>query len=377
MMKNLYSVVILSLCFLLNSYVKAQDVEFAGLSWKDNPGDILNQFPGWYNTDEAMRIADNVLLWQRKNGGWPAGKEMVRPEKTDRAEMRKTKGMDDTSIKNGATYTQLQYLARVIEIAPAAKYEKAFTKGLDYLLSAQHDNGGWSLYYPNFFNWSDETAQQNTEGYTRFITFKDSAMIGVVGLLQDIIQQDMRYGFIEEAQRQQVKQALAKGISCILQTQLTTDNRRTGWCARYDEQTLEPRWGRHFEPIAISSNETADIVRFLLDVKQPGPEIIEAVQGAVFWLNEVSMQDMKVMESTGAETQLSAAQPSAAFWANYYEIDTNKPIFANNSTVYYTIAELPGELQTSYKWYGNWADKLLVYDYPRWCDKWSIKNILE
>jgi len=38
------------------------------LSWKEV---VYNQSDKWYGTDEAIRVADNVLLYQRDIGGWP------------------------------------------------------------------------------------------------------------------------------------------------------------------------------------------------------------------------------------------------------------------------------------------------------------------
>ena len=43
------------------------------VAWKD----CLKQKPEWYAGDEARRIADNVLLYQRESGGWPKNIDMA------------------------------------------------------------------------------------------------------------------------------------------------------------------------------------------------------------------------------------------------------------------------------------------------------------
>src|SRR5882762_4326864 len=45
----------------------------ASINWDD----CLKQSPEWYRTSEAVRIADNVLLYQRQNGGWPKNIDMA------------------------------------------------------------------------------------------------------------------------------------------------------------------------------------------------------------------------------------------------------------------------------------------------------------
>jgi hypothetical protein len=45
--------------------------------WKNSAGDSLSQPADWYDSDEAIRIAGNVLLYQRLNGGWPRNVDMA------------------------------------------------------------------------------------------------------------------------------------------------------------------------------------------------------------------------------------------------------------------------------------------------------------
>ena len=41
----------------------------ADSTWKNSYA--LNQSDEWYGSEEAVRIAENVLLYQRNSGGWP------------------------------------------------------------------------------------------------------------------------------------------------------------------------------------------------------------------------------------------------------------------------------------------------------------------
>src|SRR5262245_27011148 len=145
---------------------------------------ILRQPSSWYSTSEALRIADNVLLYQRDSGGWPKNIDMATTlSDRERAELTAKKTEKDSTIDNGATYTQMQLLAKVHEAQPQSRHVDAFIKGFDYLLKAQYDNGGWPQFYPDL------------SGYYRHITFNDGAMIGVMKLLRDVANKKPAYSF--------------------------------------------------------------------------------------------------------------------------------------------------------------------------------------
>ena len=76
------------------------------------------------------------------------------------------------------------------------------------MLSAQYPNGGWPQFYPL------------GRGYSRHITFNDGAMIGVMRTLKDVASNPKDYPFVDEKVREQCRQALARGLQCILDSQI-------------------------------------------------------------------------------------------------------------------------------------------------------------
>jgi hypothetical protein len=92
-----------------------------GLSGKANQAvgtiawvDAQNKADEWYGSAEALRIADNVVLYQRDSGGWPKNIDMGKPfDEAERSVLLAQKKETDSTIDNGATYTQLSFLARV------------------------------------------------------------------------------------------------------------------------------------------------------------------------------------------------------------------------------------------------------------------------
>ncbi len=159
------------LALAIVSGAQGEEKSTTSISWRR----CLNQRPEFYATDEAIRIADNLLLHQRDSSGWQKNIDMasVLSEK-DKAELRKAKSQNDSTLDNRATRRQMRYLAVVYQATGIERFEDDFLKGLDYVLEAQYDNGGWPQRYPN------------PSGYSRHITFNDGTMIGVLDLLGDV-----------------------------------------------------------------------------------------------------------------------------------------------------------------------------------------------
>ena len=58
------------------------------------------------------------------------------------------------------------------------------------------------------------------------------------------------------------------------------NGRLAAWCAQHDEHTLAPAPARKFEPVSLSGGESVGVVRFLMSLDEPSPEVIAAVEQA-------------------------------------------------------------------------------------------------
>src|SRR5262245_57117945 len=75
---------------------------------------VFGRDDAWYAGEEGIRIADNVLLYQHSNGGWPKNIDMARRlSDDDRERLERNRDRSETIIDNGATHTQIRYLAIV------------------------------------------------------------------------------------------------------------------------------------------------------------------------------------------------------------------------------------------------------------------------
>jgi len=338
------------------------------ISWSQ----CLAQKPGFYAGDEAVRIADNVLLYQRNSGGWRQNIDMARVlSEKDTAQLRKDKNKEDSTLDNGATHTQMRYLARVYGATKLERFRKAFLEAVDYLLQAQYPNGGWPQRYPNL------------SGYARYITFNDVAMIGAMTVLRDIAEKKPPYTLVDEQRRKKAEKAVQKGIECILKCQIIVGGKRTAWCQQHDEKTFEPRPARIYEKISICGGESVGVVRFLMSIDNPTEEIVEAIQGAVAWFDRVKLTGIRQINKPdeserGYDKVIIRDATAPPIWARFYQIGTNRPIFCGrDGIIKSSLAEIEHERRTGYSWYGYGPATLLAKDYPAWQKKWAPKeNVL-
>ncbi len=322
----------------------------------------LQQKAEWYSSDEATRIAENVLLYQRNNGGWTKNVDMATPlEPGEKAQLLEDKDAAHSTIDNGATYTQLQFLAKVFNGSKQEKYKTAFLNGLDYLLAAQYENGGWPQYFPL------------RKGYYTHITYNDDAMIGVMRLLRAVAQKNSDYTFVDETRRTKSAQAVEKGLEIILKTQVVVDGKKTVWCAQHDEVSLAPAPARAYEKSSLSGAESVSIVRFLMEVKNPSAAMIEAIKSAVAWFEQTKINGLKIVDKAdpalpkGFDKVVIEDSKASPLWARFYEIKTNRPIFCGrDGIIKFSLAEIEPERRTGYRWYVNNPSELLSRDYPVW-----------
>ena len=314
-------------------------------------------------------VADNMLLFQRKIGGWPKqfnkksfsyDVEFSADEKQEIASQFKD---DDATIDNKATTKEIWYLVGAYKKQNNPKYLAAAEKGIRYLLKAQYKNGGWPQFYPD------------RSGYRSEITYNDNAMINVLRLLQDVAWKQNNLDIVDSTLIEPSAKAVAKGIDCILKTQIKVKGKLTAWCQQYDENTLQPAKARAYELPSISGSESDGIVEFLMAQPNPLAEIKTAITAAVEWFNAVKIVGYKVVQVAAPGTPKGTdkklvADENSTIWARSYEIGSNKPFFSDRDGIMvYKLEDIGYERRNGYAWYGEWPKRLLEMSYPEWLKK--------
>ncbi|BAV08751.1 pectate lyase, PelA/Pel-15E family [Filimonas lacunae] len=322
-----------------------------------------------YQPSDITAIADNILLFQHNNGGWPKNYDMLAVLTPEQQELVKlSKSEEHTTFDNRTTYSHISYLAQVYTTTHIEKYKEAVLHGLRFILDAQYNNGGWPQYYPL------------EKGYSRHITYNDDAMAGIMDLLKNILDNQPTYSFVDDSFRKRLQKSFDKGLDCILKTQINDTGTPTVWCQQHDEVTLQPAWARAFEPPCICNGESVKIVQFLMSISHPSPEVVKAVQNAVAWfqaskITGITIQTIQAAADTSQYTvshvdkivvRDSSAPP---IWTRYYELKTHRPMFCNrDSKIVYSLAEVQRERRVGYAWYTYEPQKVLD-KYDNWLKK--------
>lgn len=325
--------------------------------WKD----VVRYMPTeWYGSEEAAKIADQLIARQMDNGGWQKNipyhhllskKELKRVQRT---------GVGAT-IDNNSTTMEMTFLAKVYAQRKEKRYKKAFEHGLEYLFDAQYPNGGWPQFFP----------ARPKVPYASHITYNDDAMVNVMKVLDDIVRDRKPYNALalDEAYKKRAAEAFNKGIDCILRTQIVVDGKPTVWCAQHDEHTLAAAPARAFELTSFSGGESVGIVRLLMSLPNPSDKVVKAVDGAVEWFRTHEVKDVKVEHFKGANGEPDARivpAPGNVMWARFYDLDTGKPFFCDRDGVKRTdLAQVGQERRGGYSWYVT-SPQGVLDAYPKW-----------
>ena len=329
----------------------------------------------WYSSQEALSVADSVMKYQFPSGGWAknqdwhlpvSGKKLAERQEIINA-IHSKEGVGST-IDNDATTTEMMLLAKVYAATGRKDCRKAFIRGLEYLVAAQYDNGGWPQYYPY--------KPLNNEGepfYSDHITFNDNAMVNVMLVLRDIRDNRKPYTGLKlsDKQRNMAGQAFDKGVQCIISTQIRKNGKLTVWCQQHNEKTLEPAAARAYElPSFTGSGETPRILQLLMDLPEPSAEVVSAVTAAVEWLKAHAIRDMAIEYFTNRDGQpdrrLVHRFGAPLIWARYYDLDTEEPYICDRDGVKQPALEYIGyERRNGYGWYGD-GPQAVIDAYPAW-----------
>lgn len=315
-------------------------------------------------------LAEKMLIYQLPNGGW--GKQLSDKSVVnyslpiDKALLKKIKesGDDHATIDNNATSKEINALIKAYSTTKNPEYLKSAEKGISYLLLMQYKNGGFPQYYPN------------TGLYRKQVTYNDNAMINALTVLYNVAEGKNDFDVVDSKLKEKSKIAVQKGIECILKTQVLQKGIPSIWGDQYNEVTLQPDKARAFEPISLATAESVGIVRFLM-LQPINPEIEKSIKSAVKWFknNDIEGYSYNVSKVNGKAVRTLAEDKNSVIWARFYDINNNKPLFGDrDGSVKYNYNEVSEERRNGYSWFGDFADKLVNKEYPKWLEKNKISD---
>jgi pectinesterase len=364
-MKNVYLVtIILTIATSLASAQNKQQVdsgEYLKMNWEH----VATKMPdAWYGSDDAKLVAENVLLAQKEIGGWEKNKPYhLVFSASEKEHYTNDKSKIGATFDNGATITELRFLAKVYAHVHDARYKQAFEKGLSYIFISQYENGGWPQFFP---------VRQGRVSYSEHITYNDDAMVNTMNFLKEIYTNDKEFDALQlsSKKKEEAKRAFGNGVKCILNTQIIADGKRTVWCAQHDEKTLKPANARSYELASYSGAESVGITLLLMNIDHPSKDIIDAVNGAVQWFESHKIEGIRIdreIDQDGKKNKVVVADKDAEpLWGRFYDLKTDKPYFCSRDGIKKnSLAEISDNRRNGYRWYTNGPEEVLR-KYPAW-----------
>ena len=325
----------------------------------------------FYKTEEAQRIGDQVLLYQRVTGGWPKNINMSRPlTNEERVQvLRDKERRDDSTTDNGATNMQMLYLAKLYQATQVERYKEGVLKAVEYLLSGQYENGGWPQFWPEM------------HGYQMHITYNDDAMVNTMNLLRAVAQQKDPYqGLADEALRQRCMKAFDKGVECILRTQMhNKEGRLTVWCQQHYRDNYEPAPARAYELPSYCPMESAGITRLLMSLPNPDERVKQAVHAAMAWFDKYKLTGLRIQRtgpwaSMDGDTKLVEDADAEPIWGRYYDLKYCEPYVCDRDGLpRRRLEDIGHERRNGYAWFGSRPAELYP-TYDKWADRYDPQH---
>jgi PelA/Pel-15E family pectate lyase len=335
----------------------------------------LNQPPAWYASAQALLVANNIVSFQTPAGGWGKNQPRDRPVRLQGQDYvansnskHPAQGDFDQALEpdwsyvgtidNDATVTEIRFLAKVMAQLPpeqAAVFRQSLLKGLDYVFKAQFPNGAWPQVWPL------------QGGYHDAVTLNDNAMVAVAELMGVVARGEQGFHGLPKHVQEQAALAERRAIESLLATQVSAQGRKLLWAQQYDALSLAPVSARNYEPAALSSAESAQVLIYLMSLPQPSPAVVQAVEAGVAALRALAIEGMvwgKVDEAQGRRLRPRAG--AAQLWARYYDTRTLKPVFGDrDKSLHDDVDDISLERRNGYAWYSTGPAKALAA-YAEW-----------
>ena len=289
--------------------------------------------------------ADVVLSYQQSNGGWPKNLDY-------NSVSAGNGGSDSGTIDNGATITEMVYLAEVYKNGGNTKYRDAVRRAANFLVSSQYSTGALPQFYPL------------KGGYADHATFNDNGMAYALTVLDFAVNKRAPFDndVFSDSDRAKFKTAVAKGVDYILKAQWKQNGKLTAWCAQHGATDYQPKKARAYELESLSGSESVGIIAFLMTQPQTA-QIEAAVKAGVNWFASPNTYLANyTYDSSKASTNPIVYKAGSRMWYRFYDLNTNRGFFSDrDGSKFYDITQMSEERRTGYSWGGSYGESIITF----------------
>ena len=324
----------------------------ASSSVPTNTGAMLtldgNPAASWLNksrTKWSASRADIVASYQQSNGGWPKNLDY-------NSVSAGNGGSASGTIDNGATITEMVYLAEVYKTGNNTKYRDAVRRAANFIVSSQYSTGALPQFYPL------------KGGYADHATFNDNGMAYALTVLDFAANKRAPFDtdVFSDADRAKFKTAVTKGVDYILKAQWKQNGKLTAWCAQHGATDYQPKKARAYELESLSGSESVGVIAFLMTQPQT-TQIQTAVKAGLNWFNSPSTYlEGYTYDSSKASTNPIVQKAGSRMWYRFYDLNTNRGFFSDrDGSKFYDITIMSEERRTGYSWGGAYGESIIAF----------------
>ena len=309
---------------------------------------VINEYTPPF--DISVTTAEHIMSWQLEYegvGGWSKDFPQIFEREWDGNEDKSYQATQNRTVMlshldNDATTTHILYLAAVYTEHGGSDIKASILNAMDMILKIQHKQGSWPECYP----------EQTFEGsdYENHGTINDEVHYNNLSMFQKIINKQYPFDndLFDNGYRQAVSESYDRALDFVIKSQLVNlDGELTLWAGKYDQETYDPIWARHFEPPALMNHESQMILFHLLSIPDKNEEIVNAIYHGVMWIYENAKLDL---EYRVHEPPYFFTTPGMKLWYRFHDVETNEGIFALNFEILYDIMELTEERRHGFLW---------------------------
>ncbi len=289
--------------------------------------------------------ASIVLSYQLANGGW--GKNI-----DYNSVSAGNGGSESGTIDNGATITEMVYLAELYKTGGNTSYRDAVRRAANFIVSSQYSTGALPQFYPL------------KGGYADHGTFNDNAMARALTVLDFAANKRAPFDtdVFSDTDRAKFKAAVTKGVDFILKSQWKQNGVLTVWCAQHGANDYLPKPARAYELESLSGSESAGVLAFLMTQPQTA-QIQAAVKAGLTWFNspKTYLADY-TYDSSQAATNPIVPKSGSKMWYRFYDLNTNRGFFSDrDGSKFYDITQMSLERRTGYSWGGDYGSNIISF----------------
>ncbi len=313
-----------------------------------------------YSGQNKESYALNMTTWQLDNGGWEKWKEKEYQEPWDGVTQRTyylSEGKEVGSLADQATTAEIRYIAGVYantdDFENKSIFKESVLKGVEFVLDAQHDSGGWPQIHPS------RDCSSSGCNYTSLMTYNDFVIQNSIFLLWDILEKERPFdsGILDDLDMERVDSALRRGLEYVLKSQVVVEGKLTIWGQQHDPLTYNPMPGRYYELACRTAAESVGTTLILLNWENRTPEIRNATWGAVSWFEENMVTGLWYNQVEGEFEELEGS----IIWYRFYNVSDNQYFMADRDGVkVYNIEKLSEERRKGYLWASNWGLEMIL-----------------